>query len=68
MKESTRRELGVSPETFLWLTIGSLEPQKDHEHLLRALREGLGERLDVYALEDIVAEVRAPAPPFADDR
>ena len=36
MKESTRRGLGVSPETFLWLTTGSLEPQKDHEDLLRA--------------------------------
>ena len=35
-RESTRRRLVVPPEAFLWLTVGRLEPQKDHESLLRA--------------------------------
>jgi glycosyltransferase involved in cell wall biosynthesis len=36
MRESTRRRFGASPEAFLWLAVGSLDPQKDHEGLLRA--------------------------------
>lgn len=35
-RESTRQRLGVPPTTFLWLAVGSLYPQKDHESLLRA--------------------------------
>jgi glycosyltransferase involved in cell wall biosynthesis len=35
-RESTRRRLGVPSEAFLWLAVGSLEAQKDHESLLRA--------------------------------
>jgi glycosyltransferase involved in cell wall biosynthesis len=33
---STPRRLGVPPEAFLWLAVGSLDPQKDHASLLRA--------------------------------
>lgn len=36
------------------------------ERLPRALRQGLGERLHVHALEDIFPEIRAATPPFPD--
>jgi glycosyltransferase involved in cell wall biosynthesis len=32
-----RQQLGISAGTFLWLAVGSLEPQKDHATLLRAV-------------------------------
>lgn len=35
-RELTRERLGVPPDSFLWLAVGSLDPQKDHESLLRA--------------------------------
>lgn len=35
-RASTRHRLGVPSEAFLWLAVGRLEPQKDHESLLRA--------------------------------
>ncbi|MCS7240864.1 MAG: glycosyltransferase [Candidatus Bipolaricaulota bacterium] len=35
LREKLRRELGVG-NTFVWLSVGRLEPQKDHHTLLRA--------------------------------
>lgn len=35
-RKSTRRRLGIPADAFLWLTVGSLHAQKDHQGLLRA--------------------------------
>jgi glycosyltransferase involved in cell wall biosynthesis len=35
-REATRERLGLPVETFLWLAVGSLDAQKDHEGLLAA--------------------------------
>lgn len=37
VREATRSALGISPEAPVILSIGRLEPQKGHAHLLRAL-------------------------------
>ena len=35
-REEMRAELGVAPETFLWLAVGALRPAKDYPTLLEA--------------------------------
>jgi len=39
IREATRAALGLAEQDFVWLTLGRLEPQKDHATLLRAFSQ-----------------------------
>ena len=39
VRQAVREQLGCAPEAFVWLTVGRLEPVKNHLELLRAFRE-----------------------------
>ena len=48
-RSRVRSELGLSDDTFLWLTVGSLSPQKDHNRLIRAFSQITGDTVLVIA-------------------
>ncbi|MBW7915546.1 MAG: glycosyltransferase [Trueperaceae bacterium] len=37
-REAKRRELGIDPDTFLWLAVGRLEEQKDYPNMVAAVK------------------------------
>ena len=39
VRQAVREQLGCAPDAFVWLTVGRLEPVKNHLELLRAFRE-----------------------------
>jgi glycosyltransferase involved in cell wall biosynthesis len=39
VRQAVREQLGCAPEAFVWLTVGRLEPVKNHLGLLSAFRE-----------------------------
>jgi glycosyltransferase involved in cell wall biosynthesis len=39
VRQAVREQLGCAPDAFVWLTVGRLEPVKNHLGLLSALRE-----------------------------
>jgi glycosyltransferase involved in cell wall biosynthesis len=39
VRQAVREQLGCAPEAFVWLTVGRLEPVKNHLELLCAFRE-----------------------------
>lgn len=43
VRKVVRESLGYSDEIFVWLTVGRLEPQKNHRELIQAFREVVSE-------------------------
>jgi len=39
VRQAVREQFGCAPDAFVWLTVGRLEPVKNHLELLRAFRE-----------------------------